>query len=45
MPGILPRGEREGRDETNAAIRAGDFHLVREISEPDGTVSFMVLER
>ncbi|HEX8027218.1 MAG TPA: glycosyltransferase family 39 protein [Vicinamibacterales bacterium] len=31
--------------ETGAAIRAGDFHLVREITEPDGTVSFVVLER
>lgn len=31
--------------ETNAAIRAGEFHLVREIAEPDGTVSFVVLER
>jgi 4-amino-4-deoxy-L-arabinose transferase-like glycosyltransferase len=31
--------------ETGAAVRAGDFHLVREITEPDGTVSFVVLER
>jgi len=31
--------------ETGAAIRAGDFHLVREITEPDGMVSFVVLER
>ena len=31
--------------ETDAAIRAGDFHLVREITEPDGVVSFVVLER
>ena len=31
--------------ETAAGIRRGDFHLVREIIEPDGTVSFAVLER
>ncbi|MEO7158739.1 MAG: hypothetical protein ABI039_14325, partial [Vicinamibacterales bacterium] len=31
--------------ETTAAIRAGEFHLVREITEPDGLVSFVVLER
>ena len=31
--------------EIDAAIRAGDFHLVREITEPDGMVSFVVLER
>ena len=31
--------------ETACGIRAGDFHLVREITEPDGTVSFVVLER
>jgi 4-amino-4-deoxy-L-arabinose transferase-like glycosyltransferase len=31
--------------ETKTAIGAGDFHLVREITEPDGTVSFVVLER
>ena len=31
--------------EAGAAIRAGDFRLVREIAEPDGTVSFVVLER
>ena len=31
--------------ETRAAIRAGDFRLVREIAEPDGTISFVVLER
>ena len=31
--------------ETGAALRAGNFHLVREITEPDGTVSFVVLER
>jgi hypothetical protein len=31
--------------EANAAVSVGDFHLVREIIEPDGTVSFVVLER
>jgi len=31
--------------ETKAAVSGGDFHLVREITEPDGTVSFVVLER
>ena len=31
--------------ETNTAIQAGDFHLVRQITEPDGMVSFVVLER
>ena len=31
--------------EAGAATRAGDFRLVREIVEPDGMVSFVVLER
>ena len=31
--------------ETTAALDSRDFHLVREITEPDGTVSFVVLER
>ncbi len=31
--------------ETTAALNSRDFQLVREITEPDGTVSFVVLER
>jgi 4-amino-4-deoxy-L-arabinose transferase-like glycosyltransferase len=42
---MLPATDPALADEARQAIRNNEFRLVRDIVEPDGTVSFMVLER
>jgi 4-amino-4-deoxy-L-arabinose transferase-like glycosyltransferase len=42
---MIPATEQALAEDARLAIRNNEFRLVREISEPDGTISFMVLER
>lgn len=42
---MIPATEAALAEEARTAVRNSEFRLVREITEPDGTISFMVLER